>query len=177
MASHVGNDWRDQWDRIRRWHIRVRMIGDRTAPSHVLPGPEMGGPGLHQEFALDAIYAFFMNCYHLRDWLIKSDQSITTAVDAWIEQSDSLKWCRDICNGMKHCKLNPAMPTTTYQNWTTTAEPKVVVSGVETRPEPVAGFYWSFEDPSSGVKRDMFQLADSCISDWAAFLKSVGLSQ
>jgi hypothetical protein len=93
VASHVGTDWQDQWTRVQRWHNRVRAIG--------------AGGGGDQEWALDLVFAFFMNCYHLRDWLIDSKHSTKEVVDAHIAGSEALVWCRDICNGMKHYRLDP----------------------------------------------------------------------
>ena len=175
MASHIGTGWEDQWDRVRRWHRRVRVIGDRAPAGGVFPNP-MGGQGVYEAWALDLIYAFFMNCYHLRDWLIRSGAATKDDVDDHIDHSDALRWCRDICNGMKHFKLDADKRTTTYQSWTTASESKVVVSGSPDRPEPVAGFYWSFVDPPTGTTRDMFQLADACMKDWATFLKKTSVA-
>jgi hypothetical protein len=57
---------------------------------------------------LDEIYAFFMNCYHLKDW-IKHDNTVAPAVQQAVEphinSSRSLKLCADICNSFKHLSL------------------------------------------------------------------------
>jgi len=129
----------------------------------------MGGPELYQAFALDLIYAFFMNCYHLRDWLIKSGHSERVVVDVYIRNSDALRWCRDICNGMKHYRLDPDK-TPTYESWTTATVSAVYIDSMPVKPEPIVGKHWVFVDPASGAQRDMFELADACIRDWAAFL-------
>jgi hypothetical protein len=176
VASHIGTGWEDQWNRVQRWYNRVRAIGAGAPTGGVLPHPDAAGEGdyAYPAWALDLIFAFFMNCYHFRDWLIESGHSTRADVDAHIEASDALVWCRDICNGMKHFRLDPSKPTTTYDSWTT-ASLQVSVSGIDqNRPEPVAGFYWSFEDQATGAKRDMFELAHACVMDWAAFLRARG---
>ena len=51
--------------------------------------------------------AFFMNCYHLKDWIKNdiSDTSLNAAVEDYINQNACLKLCADICNGAKHLDL------------------------------------------------------------------------
>jgi hypothetical protein len=173
-ASHIGTGWEDQWNRVQRWNNRVRAIAVGAPTGGVLPHPDAAGDGdfAYQAWALDLVFAFFMNCYHLRDWFIESGHSTRAQIDAHIEVSDSLLWCRDICNGMKHFRLDPAKPTTTYESWST-ASLQLSVSGLaDKRPQPVAGHYWYFIDQATGDQRDMFELADDCVKDWAAFLKA-----
>ena len=56
----------------------------------------------------DEVYAFFLNCYHLKDW-IKNDGaagvSAQNRVEAFINSSRPLKLCADICNAHKHLQL------------------------------------------------------------------------
>src|SRR4030088_2954341 len=58
--SHLATSWSDQRNRIGRWHKRLSALG-RGVPT-----------GMSKEEALDDLFAFFMNCYHLRDWVIGS---------------------------------------------------------------------------------------------------------
>ena len=162
-TSHLGTGWRDQWERVQRWHQQVSAIGSRSFSYDDVES--------YRPWAGDIIYAFFMNCYHLRDWLIKSGHSERVVVDAYIKNSDALRWCRDICNGMKHFRLDPDK-TPTYESWTTATVTAVYIDGRPVQPEPMAGKHWVFEDPVSGAQRDMFELADACMEDWAAFLRA-----
>jgi hypothetical protein len=65
---------------------------------------------------VDDIYAFFMSCFHLKDW-IKNDHTVRSAiptikkdVEAFIygdeqlktDGNDYLKLCGDLCNSLKH---------------------------------------------------------------------------
>ena len=65
----------------------------------------------------DFLWAFFQNCWHLKDW-IKNDgklpATITGCVESDIRNYDSLKMCGDICNKSKHFELNrkPAIGAT-----------------------------------------------------------------
>lgn len=61
--SHLGEGWQGQWDRVGRWHGRL----DRIRGS--LPDAEP-----EKMLALDDVFAFFMKCSHLRDWLIGSGE-------------------------------------------------------------------------------------------------------
>ena len=65
----------------------------------------------------DSVYAFFMNAYHLGDWMI-SDGAVTK--DQWncfVRENFELGLCRDLCNGLKHRRLiHP--PTVDPSPWT-----------------------------------------------------------
>lgn len=58
--SHFATSWQDQRNRVGRWQKRLAAIG-RGIPV-----------GTTKDEALEDVFAFFMNCYHLRDWVIAS---------------------------------------------------------------------------------------------------------
>ena len=158
--SHLGTDWRDQWERVKRWHRRLERI--RAAP------PLKGAPEEPQ--ALDEVFAFFMNCYHLADWLANDHDNPHPEVWPFVEGSEPLRLCRDVCNGLKHYRLDPAKRTTHNPNWTTTAisEP-VVITGQGSRlvgPRPPR---WVFLTDQG--ERDMFAVADECMEAWTGFIE------
>src|SRR3990170_1608469 len=88
--------YREQYDRMKRWYGRFVAL-DQGRP-HDVPSDNY----------LDEIYAFFMNCYHLKDW-IKDDGTVPPAaqqaVEPYINSSRPLKLCADICNSLKHLRL------------------------------------------------------------------------
>lgn len=59
----------------------------------------------------DDIYAFFQNCYHIKDYL-KNDPAYTKHTNSQIEsyinryRTFALTLCADICNGLKHLSLS-----------------------------------------------------------------------
>jgi hypothetical protein len=60
----------------------------------------------------DDVYAFFMHCYHLKDW-VKNDSdikaqmpNIDTDVEHFINDSEALSLCADLCNSLKRLELN-----------------------------------------------------------------------
>lgn len=82
---------------MRRWYERFSEINQGRI--HDKP----------TEVYLDEVYAFYQNCYHLKDW-IKNDTSlssnITGGVENYINNSRQLKLCADLCNRTKHLQLN-----------------------------------------------------------------------
>jgi hypothetical protein len=53
----------------------------------------------------DIVYAFFQNCYHLRDWVVHDHLKSDIEVKAFVERIEWMKICHDICNGGKHFLL------------------------------------------------------------------------
>jgi hypothetical protein len=85
--------YRDQLDRTRRFLDRL----DRPYPSVV-------------DYQ-DDVFAFFQNCWHLKDWirndpLIPEDQKQRLKQAA--EGSRTLAICNDMANGTKHLELKKA---------------------------------------------------------------------
>src|SRR4051812_45562561 len=59
----------------------------------------------------DEMWAFFQNCWHVKDWL-RHDPSVSEAVKdaAWnaVTASQPLMICADLANGIKHLSTDPA---------------------------------------------------------------------
>ena len=140
---HRSSGWRGQWERIRRWH---RRLIDAATP----------------EEAEDFLYAFFQNCYSLRDWLAPPEFQ-TRDVNELFENSTDLRLCRDIANMTKHFELSrqPA----------TGREPSLA------REYAGPGQGW-FEDDSNlvvlsdGKNLDARELAARCLAVLERFLAS-----
>jgi hypothetical protein len=145
----------EQYDRMKRWYDRFAALDQGR--SHDMPSDNY----------LDEIYAFFMNCYHLKDWLMNDTtvaHAIQQAVEPHINSSCPLKLCADICNSMKHLRLtsnrsgeNPVFGRKQFS----------VVLG--TGPTTVSLKYEI--DTASGVI-DAFQLATECVDAWDTFLSA-----
>ncbi len=154
-TSHFASSWQDQRNRIGRWHKRVSAIG-RGIPV-----------GMSKDEALDDVFAFFMNCYHQRDWIIGSGFKSPAEVDEYVRNTDVLALCRDICAGLKHFR---AEPTRAYidSSWSTATI--TVSSTVPARREPIPGEYWVITTDRGNV--DTFDLADRCVAAWDALLST-----
>jgi hypothetical protein len=153
--SHLGTNGRDQWERVQRWHARLARI--RAA----LPrrGPE-------KQIALDDVFAFFMNCYHLADWIAQDGEKPRHEVEALIKQSEPMRLCRDVCNGLKHYRLDPGRHSEN-PNWTTTTMITFRTGPVPPEPSEITPG-WVIVTEAGG--RDMFDLADACVAEWRRFL-------
>jgi hypothetical protein len=82
--------WPAQYKRMMRWHDRIAAtVGER---------------GRVDEHHLDDLYAFFVMCHHLNDWL-QNDRTVTIPkkdIRAFIKRERSLRICADLANGVKH---------------------------------------------------------------------------
>ncbi len=139
---HRSPGLRGQLERVRRWHRRLIAASSR-------------------EDVEDFLYAFFQNCYHLRDWLQPPafDRGL---VERLFDENVELRICRDICNMTKHFELSK-LPFTGR-------EPSLA------REYAGIGRGW-FEDDSNlvvlsaGEKYDALRLASRCLEIWEDFLR------
>jgi len=147
--SHTGETWRDQWDRMLRWHQRLSSI--RGA----LPSADTA-----KARALDDVFAFFMNCYHLRDWVQNDRRKTKAELKAFFSKTTALQLGQDIVNGLKHYRLKPARAASAANiDWTTATRtdptPIVAVSTLKSRafvaPRPSR---WVFETKSGDKDMD-----------------------
>lgn len=149
----MPHQYLEQLERIRRWHIRLQPIAEGIV--EVEPFDQ------HR----DDMLAFFMNCYHLKDW-IKNDASVPNLnklVEVYINKSQVLSLCADLCNGIKHLVLdhsrsgsNPQISSKNYHR---------IELGV-----PDAKIGASILIISGDKKYDAFELAGGCIDEWELFL-------
>ena len=119
---------------------------------------------MSKEEALDDLFAFFMNCYHLRDWVIGSGFKSEADVDAYIRGNNDLALCRDICTGLKHFRAEPKRALFD-SSWSTAT---ISVAVFPERREPIPGEHWAITTDRGNV--DMFDLADHCVGAWDSFL-------
>lgn len=89
-AGHIG--YRHQLDRTRRFLER------------------MEGPHSSDVDFQDMVWAFFQNCYHVRDWVHNDpllSNSQKKSIRAKAKESLPLQRCGDLCNGTKHLRKKP----------------------------------------------------------------------
>jgi len=154
--SHFGTSWQDQRNRVGRWHKRLAAIR-RGVPTD-----------MSQAEALDDVYVFFMNCYHLRDWIINSGFRSRADVDSFIAATPDLALCADICNGLKHFRLKRAVSPSNI-TWSTASMVTYSYRPGTRELEPGSGQeQWVFT--TEGTHVDMFDLADKCVAAWDRFL-------
>jgi hypothetical protein len=150
--------YREQYDRMKRWYNRFVALDQGRL--HDVPSDNY----------LDEIYAFFMNCYHLKDW-IKHDGTVAPAVqdavESHINSSRSLKLCADICNSLKHLTL-----TSSRSGESPAFGKKLFNLALGTGPTTIK---LKYEIDTVNGAVDAFQLARECLEAWDIFLSTNGL--
>src|SRR5260370_9150620 len=103
----MPSSWREQYDRMQRWYDRFARINQ---------GYKHDSPA---ENSADETFAFFQNCYHLKDW-IKNDSNLPSdvrqSVEPFVNDTRSLKVCGDLTNTLKHFerKMNKSGEAPTF---------------------------------------------------------------
>lgn len=81
----------EQYHRMKRWYQWIK------------------NPGSNSEFLDDIGSAFFMTCFHLKDWIL-NDGSLGVEkrkkVEKFVNDSPLLEMCRSICDNSKHLKCD-----------------------------------------------------------------------
>ena len=144
----------EQFDRVKRWYQRFVTIDE--GKQHNLPSDNYQ----------DEVYAFFVNCFHLKDW-IKNDESVGAAaakVEDFIKNNKELNLCRDICHGIKHLKLDK--PRSDQDPRFGQRKFYLQVGG----PETTISIRYTIDTSSGPV--DAFELATKCLKAWENFILS-----
>ena len=111
----------------------------------------------------DDVYAFFMNCIHLKDW-IRNDQEcqFRDKVEAYVNQTPCLETCRQICNSAKHLTLNQGTPSQ--------MKSRIFEFNIGGPKHETISIRYSVE--VNGEKIDAFALASEYVQKWQEFLAS-----
>lgn len=158
LVTLMAAAYNEQYDRMRRWYNRFAIL-DRGR-LHDVPSDNY----------LDEIYAFFMNCYHLKDWIMNDSAvaaTIQQAVESYINSSRPLRLCADICNSIKHLNLrsdrsgeSPIFGRKQFDLVLGTAPATISINyEINTTTGPI----------------DAFILATECVEAWDTFLAAHGL--
>jgi hypothetical protein len=90
-------DWRSQYDRMLRWHVRLKAVSS-----------------LSDDDLLDFYLAFFLTCYHLQEWLAESGAGAPKGLLNQARANIHMRLCRDICNRSKHFTIKSASVDSTF---------------------------------------------------------------
>ena len=118
-SRHTGRYWRDYWAQVQRWHKRL----DKIETIAYLDG---------KAAALDYIDAFFLTCYHLKDWVEKSGHPKGNQVKSFIDTHAEMKLCRELCHASKHFERDTSSNVST-------ATVQTYINGVR---QPMPGESW-----------------------------------
>lgn len=153
----ISTGWREQYDRMHRSYERLAAVTRGEHPD-----------ARSSDTARDALYHFFQDAYHLKDWI-----KATTAPVIGKEIEDRIKdskppcLCADLCNGTKHFRLDPERKPKTGDHSTAFTGQDVAVrpatAGTGQPPRP-ALHAWRFT--SRGETGDALTLAGEVVGEW-----------
>lgn len=159
----ILSGWREQYDRLHRSHKRLSAIA----------GGQVAGSS---DEARDALFHFFQDAYHLKDW-IKNDPAVTTSdVEHYIKTREVLRLCADLCNGTKHFGLDPNKrprtgdASTAFDSQSVWVRPATIGSGLPPRPALHA---WTVS--SGGQHYNALALGGEVVRAWEQWLEREGL--
>jgi len=143
--------WREQYDRVMRWHARI------TEATVV------------DERHLDDLHAFLICCHHLKDWLSADptlDGAVKRGAQELVRHDEWLRLSADLANGSKHLVLN---------RWWTSgiAHLDKTEWAVELKSGPGFAIRETFDVPvvrGAHGEQVAITVADRCVAAWNAFL-------
>lgn len=160
----LERDWKDQYERVLRWRKRLAS----AKPS----GPsDVDALKTYRDYA----HAYFVNCYHLRDWLISKTRP-AKMVDCFIDRNLNLKACRGICDAVKHFRLTRYPEDHKYREYLAGEAGTLVASSTGFSGE-VDGWAPAGRRPGDYIVEtpcgdfEVQTLADDCLAAWRSFLK------
>lgn len=121
---------------------------------------------------LDYLLAFYLNCYHIKDWLKHAkgwrdevpSNIKAAAIEQFVSDSGALLICADICNGTKHFACD---------RWLRSGKVPLLKS-VHTRTDmstnPISrSLRYTLETARGDV--DAYGLAEECMECWQKFIR------
>ena len=153
----------EQFERMKRWYERIKKI-DQGMP-HDLSFINLPSDYFYDE---DEVHAFFINCYHLRDWIEKDDtveQQKKDKVKCFIEKTPCMCLCADICIGRKHLKRERS----DYSKKNPTFGGREFSLSLRGEPKPIITVKFSIKTKDGTI--DAFELASECVRKWGEFIK------
>lgn len=146
--------WSEQWERVQIGLNRIERI-------------YAGGVDSSAEARYD-MHSFFLNAYHLKDWLADPLAKVAKReVERLVKDSTELSICADLANRMKHFALTSKHPK--IDNNTDVASQSVNVDVGR----GVVCHSWTIEGGAQSY--DALDLANKVRDVWEQFLRSKGL--
>jgi len=146
----------DQFNRVKRFLNRIEAQ-DRDSTAYD-----------------DDLWAFFQNCYHLKDW-IKNDPSvgydIRNGVEVFVNNNKELRICADLANRSKHLELDKHIrddAKITSRNVTIS----VLTAGSDSEGTTTCEHVITLGDGSKHLALD---IARQAVKAWERFLSDKGL--
>ena len=144
--------YREQLQRLERNYLRLAEIDQGRRH-------DMGCENYRDE-----VFFFFLNCYHLKDWLINDSDfpGSQAEVENYINVNQELQLCADICNAHKHLRLDSPRST---------ENPSVGGQKIELKlGAGEAAIKIKFTIDTTSGPCDAFELATRCLALWKEFI-------
>lgn len=154
----MASRYTEQFERLKRYFSRFKQINDGKAHDQSSP---------HYD---DDVYAFFQNCYHLKDW-IKNDTACSSwsNVESFINNNNDLRVCADLCNSLKHLTLT--MPRSTENPGFAGGHITLnITDGFGVKESVDISIKYTVSTSSGDI--DAFQLAERCLTAWEQFINA-----
>ena len=145
-SVHKNNGWHGQLDRTTRWYERIQALA-RQKSSYLIELED-----------LDIVFAFFQNCWHLREWVELSRDIPQEEISTFISSHPELQVCRDIANGTKHFHVTKPSVDPEFSIYMEIVPPYV-------KGDPRHTWHVIARD-----KYDLLELASACMALWKQFL-------
>jgi hypothetical protein len=144
--------YQEQLDRIKRMAEDIKRFSVATDDN--------------LESAIDAFTSFFIQCYHLRDWLFESRYS-KRDIDIFINESFALSLCKDMANRQKHRSIDKYEP---FHH--------LIEHRYGNISSPIVKYYdlvrkenrFGIDVEELGILMDVIDLSGKCIDEWERFL-------
>lgn len=124
----------------------------------------------------DALFNFAISAYHVWDWVKAFRPELKSTVTALLDQSDSLKACRDLCNASKHVTLDlkrrhPVVHDVRTSSAAATSPPNLGLSARATEQSamPKLPPPWRLKFEVSGRTMAAEELVSEAIGVWETF--------
>ncbi len=108
----------------------------------------------------DDVYAFFLNCYHLKDWIKNDPYCNGWNVEGFIKSNSDLQICADLCNGLKHLNLT---------NPRSTENPQFSRINIALNIKEMS-ISISYKIATASGEIDAFDLGSRCVSAWENYI-------
>ena len=113
----------------------------------------------------DLLLSFFQDCWHMKDWVIKSTGTDQQKLQSFLSASLEMNMCREICNTAKHLILDrqTPLPQARLANFTDIRVPLALAREYEPSGDKLTFLF-------KQQKYDAFELAGKCLDFWHEFL-------
>lgn len=118
----------------------------------------------------DDVYAFFQNCYHLKEWIKNDPYCSKWNVEKFIKSNKDLQICADLCNGLKHLHLTKPPRSTENPKFSGGYTHLDIRHNHSEETSEVVRIAMSFTITTTSGDIDAFDLGRKCVSAWENYI-------